>query len=133
MSRARIAIFGFGLCLLAAPGVALAAPRHLERPWYLELHKRPLSGAPFSAAEEKTIRDYFAAHPQEVDAIDARDAQALAHAKPLPRHAPRRAIPPALADALPPRAGQQVLIVGRDVVLYEQNRQLVIDVLRDVL
>lgn len=133
MSRVWIAIFGLGLCGLVLPGLALAAPRHLERPWFLELHTRPLKGEPFSPDEEKAIRDYFAAHPQVVDPVEPRDAEALAHAEPLPRNAPRRPIPPALADVLASRAGQQVLIVGHDVVLYEQNRGLIIDVLRGVL
>jgi hypothetical protein len=126
-------IFCFGLVIAAVPPAAAGGPRHLDRPWFTQLHVRPLKGIPFSPHEEELIRSYFAANPQTADPVAARDVDALSRAKPLPRSVPRRGLPAELVESLTPRGDDEALIVGRDVVLVSARRGLIIDVLRNVL
>ncbi len=60
-------------------------------------------------------------------------AKKIARGGSLPPGIAKRYLPADLATQLPPRPGQQWLVVGTDVVLIDIATSIVIDVLRDCL
>lgn len=119
--------------LSCAPAIAQMSARHIDRPWFYSLRVPPLQGVPFDDSEAATIRRYFADHPGVPDPASAHDARALRRGARLPSTAPRKNAPAELVAALRAREGYEVLIVGRDVVLFATRRAVIIDVLRDAM
>lgn len=60
-------------------------------------------------------------------------AKKIARGGSLPPGIAKRYLPTALASQLPPRPGQQWLVVGTDVVLIDIATRIVVDILRDIL
>ena len=60
-------------------------------------------------------------------------AKKIARGGSLPPGIAKRYLPADLATQLPPRPGQQWLVVGTDVVLIDIATSVIVDVLRDIL
>ncbi len=93
-------------------------------------------GAVLSDQEKKTIRDYFTRNPEsagKVKPLPPGISKKLARGGTLPPGIAKQALPGNLLRQLPQRDSEDYEIVGTDVVLVDVAKDIIVDVLKDVL
>ena len=91
--------------------------------------------AVITAAERQTILGYFQQHPAVyagAKPLPPGIAKKIARGGALPPGIAKRYFPGDLIGLLPPRPGQQWVVVGTDVVLVQAATNLILDVLPKV-
>ena len=91
--------------------------------------------AAITATERQTILGYFQQHPAVyagAEPLPPGIAKKIARGGALPPGIAKRHFPGELIGLLPPRPGQQWLVVGTDVVLVQAATSLILDVLPKV-
>ena len=89
----------------------------------------------FSNTEIRIIDDYYRRYPAaDVKGLPPGIAKNLARGKPLPPGIAKRYLPNDLRSLLPsPCPGTNRVIVGRDVLLVQATKGLILDILNNVL
>jgi len=89
-----------------------------------------------TAGERRTILSYFQQHPTVVAGakpLPPGIAKKIARGGAMPPGIAKRYFPADLVGVLPPRAGQQWIIAGTDVLLIDAATNVVVDLLRGAL
>lgn len=90
------------------------------------------SFAAITAAERQTILGYFQQHPTVyagAEPLPPGIAKKIARGGTMPPGIAKRYFPGELIGLLPPRPGQQWLVVGTDVLLVQAATNLILDIL----
>lgn len=86
-----------------------------------------------SAQVVTRVRDYYASHEVDAEALPPGIRRRVAQGKPLPPGIAKKAAPPELRSAVDLPDGYELVEVGLDVVLVEVATNIVHDVLMDVI
>lgn len=85
----------------------------------------------FLDVELRLIKEYFASHTYQAEALPPGIAKNLARGKPLPPGIAKKQLPAPLATELPAREGLEISIFGDRIVLLEASG-LVVDVISGI-